>query len=318
MTRILLFAFIGLCFNFQASAQCCSAGNPSSNDGILGITKNSLTISTSFLHSYSDTYFEGNRKSDWDYLKNTHFNFGRLNLNYGLTDQLKLSTEFGYFIDKSIQYSFIDVKRKAGGLGDAIIGLQYHLYSNKKRIINVAPMVKVSLPIGQFDQMDGNIILPIDIQPSSGSYKLNTSLLVSKRFFGSKFSLTSFVSCEFSQGINTERTNYKYGNLYHATLKVSHRSSEKLNTEISLNLQHRNKARNKGEIMEFTGGTYFKLQPGTSYHLKNNYTVNTSVGIPIYKNVNGIQLTNKYTIAFGVSKNFQLKTLKSQMNPKIL
>ena len=318
MTRLFLLTFIGLCFNFQASAQCCSAGNPSSDGGALGITKNSLTISTSFLHSYSDTYFEENLKSDWDYLKNTHFNFGILNLNYGLTDKLKLSTEFGYFIDKSIQYNFIDVNRKANGLGDAVIGLQYHLYSNKKRIINVAPIVKISLPIGQFDQMDGNIILPIDIQPSSGSYKLNTSVLVSKRFFESKFSLIAFLSCEFSQRINTERTDYKYGNLYHATLKITHRSSEKLNTELSLGLQHRNKALNKGNVMDFTGGTYLKLQPEISYRLKNNYSVNTSVGIPIYKNVNGIQLTNKYTITFGVSKSFQLKTLKPQIDPKML
>jgi hypothetical protein len=318
MTRLFLLTFIGLCFNFQTSAQCCSAGNPSSDGGTFGITKNSLSVSTSFLHSYSDTYFEGNRKSDWDYFKNTHFNFGMLSLNYGLTDKLKLSTEFGYFIDKSIQYSFIDVSRKSGGLGDAVIGLQYHLYSNKKHMINVAPMVKISLPVGQFDQMDGNIILPIDIQPSSGSYKLNTSVLVSKRFFGSKFSLISFLSCEFSQRINTERTDYKYGNLYRATLKVTHRSSEKLNTELSLNLQHRNKALNKDEIMEFTGGTSLKLQPGISYRLKNNYSVNTSISIPVYKNVNGIQLTNKYDITFGVSKSFQLKTLRSQINPKTL
>lgn len=318
MTRILLLALIGLCFNFQTLAQCCAAGNPSSGGGALGMAKNSFSVSASFLHSYSDTYFEGNQESNWDYLKNTNFDFGMLSLHYGLTDKLKLSTELGYFIDKSIQYSFIDVTRKAGGLGDAAIGLQYHLYSNMERMIHIAPMVKVSLPVGQFDQMDGNIILPIDIQPSSGSYKLNTSILISKKFFGSKFSLTSFLSSEFSQRIHTERTDYKYGNLYNASFKLTHRSSEKLNTRLSLNLIHRKKALDKGNLMESTGGSFLNLQAGISYRLKNNYSVNTSVGIPVYKNVNGIQLTNKYNIAFGVSKGFKLKTLKPQIDSDIL
>jgi len=318
MTGRFLLAFISLCFNFQTLAQCCSAGNPSSNGDVSEMTKNYLSVSSSFLHSYSDTYFHGDQKSDWEYFKNMHFNFGLLSLDYGLTDRLKLSTEIGYFINKSIEYSFIDAERKVRGLGDAIIGFQYHVYSNKKQMINVVPMLEVSLPVGQFDQMDENIILPIDIQPSAGSYKLKPSLLISKKIIGSKFSLSSFLSSEFSQRINTERTDYKYGNLYHASLKISHRSTEKLNVGLSVNLQHRKKALSKGELMEFTGGTYLSLLPSLSYRLNKEYSINTSVGMPVYKNVNGIQLTNKYTIAFGISRSLKLKKIASQINPEIL
>ena len=317
MTRLFLLTFIGLYFNFQALAQCCSAGNPSSNDSALGKAKNSLSISTSFLHSYSDTYFEGSKPSDYNY-KEVQLDFNLLSVNYGLTDKIKLSTELGYFLAKKEVLTQFDKERKAFGIGDAIVGIQYHAYSNKKKLLNIAPIFKLTIPVGEFDQIVNNIELPIDLQPSSGSYKFNPSVLITKNFVGSKYALSSFLSAEFSQRINTDKTDHKYGNLYKTSFKVAHRTNNNLNTSISLQFQHRKKALNKGNIMESTGGTYLKLQPSISYHLKNNYTVNTSVSIPIYKNVNGIQLTNKYDITFGLSKSFQLKTLRSQMNPKIL
>ncbi|MDG1848978.1 MAG: transporter [Flavobacteriales bacterium] len=318
MKKLLLTAFISISISNLSLAQCCSAGNPSTNNGAFGLSKNVLNVSSSILHSYSDTYFKGNQSIDWNYLKNMRFNFAMLSLEYGLTSKIKLTSEMGYFIDKSLRYGFIDQKRKAFGLGDLVLGFQYHLYNNRSRMITISPGMKVSFPIGAFDQMNGNIILPIDIQPSSGSFKLNPTVLITKQFPSSKLSASSFLSGEFSQRINTERTHYKYGNLYRANLKLIYQSSEKLNLGIALHFQHRNKAENKNEIMQYTGGSYLDLQPSFSYTLKQNYTLNTFIGIPIYKNVNGIQLTNKYSLGFGISKSFHLKTLKPQIAPDIL
>jgi hypothetical protein len=318
MKKLLLTLFINLFISSVSIAQCCSAGNPSTNNGAFGLSKNILNVSSSILHSYSDSYYKDSKPTDWDYLKNMRFNFAMLSLEYGLTNKVKLSSEIGYFIDKSLRYGFIDQKRKAFGLGDLVLGLQYHMYNNRTRMTTISPGMKVSLPIGAFDQMDGNVILPVDIQPSSGSFKLNPTVLITKEFIGTKISVSSFLSGEFSQRINTERTHYKYGNLYRANLKLIYQSSEKLNLGIALHYQHRNKAESRNEIMQYTGGSYLDLQPSFSYTLKYNYTLNTFIGIPIYKNVNGIQLTNKYTLGLGVSKSFHLKTLKPQIPPNIL
>ena len=318
MKPLFLLCIIALSFNLQSRAQCCSAGNPSSGGGTSGMSKNSFSVSSTFIHSYSDTYFEGSSHSDYVYLNNTNFDFGLVAFNYGLTDKISLSTELGYFIDKSMEFSFIDAKRKAGGLGDAAIGFQYHLDSYKEKLINISSSLKVSIPIGQFDQMDGNIILPIDIQPSSGSYKVKSSFMIHKGFFGSKFSISTLWSSEFSQRINTERTDYKYGNLYNAIFKVSHRTSKKINTGISLQLVHREKAGNNGVVMHSTGGSFVNLLPTASFQLKNNYNINSSIVLPIYRNINGIQLVNKYVFAVGVSKGFQLKTIKAQIDYAIL
>ena len=318
MRNLLFTIFISIYFINASHAQCCSAGNPATNNGVLGTSKNVLNVSSSVIHSYSDTYYEGNQPTDWNYLKNMRFNFAMLNFEYGLTNKIKLTSEIGYFTDKSLRYGFIDQKRKAYGLGDVVVGIQHHLYNNKTRMLNVFPGLKLSLPVGAFDQMDGNIILPVDIQPSSGSLKMSTSLLITKQFIESKFTTSSFFSSEFSQKINTERTNYKYGNLYRINSKVGYQPSGKTVLGISLNFQHRDKAQNRGEIMEYTGGTYLNLQPSISHTIKQIYTLNTFVGIPIYKNVNGIQLTNKYVLGFGISRSFHLKTFKPQITPNIL
>ena len=185
-------------------------------------------------------------------------------------------------------------------------------------MIDVLPEFKISLPIGAFDQRDGIIILPIDIQPSSGSYKLIPSLLLIKNFYNSKYMLSAFLSCELSERIHTERTDYKYGNLYIANFEISRQSLKNINTALALKIQHRDKAINKNEIMNYTGGTYINVQTSLSIALENNYALNTFLSVPLYKNVNGIQLTNKYALGLGIKKRFTLKSVKPQINPKIL
>ena len=305
-------------FSQQINAQCCSAGNPASNGGSGSMAKNYFSVSSSYVHSYSDTYFKGNSEYDFDYLENTKFDFGLLNFSYGLSNKLSISTEIGYFINKSMDFTFIDATRKASGLGDAAIDLKYQVANLKKHLASITASVKTSVPIGQFDQMDKNVILPIDIQPSSGSFKLKTALSLSKRFYGSKFSLNSFISTEFSQRINTDRTDYKYGNLYSFVFSTSHNTTKKINTGLGLNFTLREKAINRDIIVESTGGTFINVQPRISYLLPENFGISTSVNIPIYRNVYGIQLTNKYILVLGISKGFSLKTIKPLLSNILL
>ena len=303
-----LFCFVVV--SQQINAQCCSAGNPASNGGSGSMAKNYLSVSSSYVHSYSDTYFEGSSVYDFDYLENTKFDFGLLNLSYGINNKLSISTELGYFINKSMDYSFIDATRIASGLGDAAIDVRYQVANLKKQLASITASVKTSIPIGEFDQMDRNVILPIDIQPSSGSFKIKTSLSFSKRFYGSKFSVNSFISSEYSQRINTERTDYKYGNLYSFALNGSHRTTKKINTGLGLNFTKREKAINREIIVESTGGVFLNLQPRVAYQLPEGFGLSTSINIPIYRKVNGIQLTNKYVLVVGISKGFALKKIK--------
>ena len=326
MFRILsLFCIMG--FSQQINAQCCSAGNPSSAGSSGNMAKNYLSVSSSYVHSYSDTYYMGDAIYDgvtwFSHLENSRFDFGLLNLSYGINNKLSISTELGYFINKSMDYTYIDATRKAYGLGDAAIDLRYQVANLKKHLASITASIKTTIPVGEFDQMDRNVILPIDIQPSSGSFKTKTALSFSKRFYGSKFSVSSYISSEFSQLINTERTYYKYGNLYTLNLSTAHKTSKKVTTGLALNYVLRNKAltRNldlKEELIESTGGTFINVQPRVTYQLPEGFGLSTSINFPIYRKVNGIQLTNKYLVFVGISKGFALKRIKPILSDILL
>ena len=316
MIRILGLLFL-LSTTQQIKAQCCSAGNPSS-DGGSNMEKKSFTISSSYIRSYSDSYFNANSRYNWDYLENTKFDFGLISLSYGISNRLAIATELGYFINKSMSYSFIDQDRIATGLGDFALDINYLLVNLKPQLTTLSTSIKTTIPIGEFDQMDRGVILPIDIQPSAGSYKLRSSIGITKRFYGSKFTLNSFLSSEFSQRINTERTDYKYGNLYNLIISASHRTSEKLNIGLGINYTLRKQALNRNIIVEATGGEFVIAQPKVAYQLPNNLGIQTSINIPVYNNVNGIQLVNKYIFVLGLTKGFSPKKIRPQINQLLL
>lgn len=302
MLRILGFVCF-IVFSQQINAQCCSAGNPSSS-GAGSMAKNYLSVSSSFVHSYADTYFTESIKNDLDYLA-INFDFGLLNFSYGINDKLSVSTEIGYFFNKSKTLKNSDYKAKTDGIGDAAIDLRYNIINFKKQLTQISANIKTYLPIGEFNKIEDNVRLPIDFQPSSGGFKLKTSINISKQFYGSKFSVNSVFSSTFSQRVLI-RTNYKYGNLYELTINTSHRTSKKISTGLGVNFVKRNVALEKDNVALNTGGVFLNLQPRLGFVLINNYNLFTLVKIPIYRKVIGTQLTNKYIVLVGVSKGFDL------------
>lgn len=317
MHKFLLSFILIFTISSQTFAQCCSAGNPSANGSTLGVAKNHLTVSTSFLHGYSSQFFQGTKLSDENY-KSVQLDFNLFKMVYGLSDKVQLSAELGYFPTKKVILASSDMEQKAFGIGDAVVGMQYHLYSNKYKMFDIAPSVRVTLPVGVFDQVVNNVKLPIDLQPSSGGFKLNTSVWMNKRFFGSKFTLSSFLSAEFSQRINTDRTDYKYGDLYNASIKTTHQTNSNLSTGLSVQFQHRKKAINYSNILHATGGNFINLIPSIAYTLNNNLSAFSMISLPIYRNVNDLQLTNNYTVSIGISKGFNLAKLKPQIDYTVL
>ncbi len=301
-----LLVSILLVVSYQVQAQCCAAGNPvSSGDGIGEGGKKKLTLSLSHKYSYSDTYYEGNQLSSYSYIEDSHFNFSSLNARYGLTEKLAIYAELGYFIDKAQSFSFGDFEREAVGLGDANLGASYVLYQTKSKRFSLIPTARITLPIGQFDKTYGPVVLPIDIQPSSGSFKYNGGLTLIKRFEHSKLILSSSNFMEYSQQIDTERTRYKYGNLYNFSLMASYPVAKKLKAAVMVQSQIREKATDsKGNEVNASGGHVMFLNPQLSYAFKHDYQLTFTWEQPIYKNMNGTQLTNNYAFSLKLAKTF--------------
>lgn len=294
----------------QTNAQCCAAGNPISADGSPGGTgKKMLEVSLLYQHSYSSIYYKGHQKTDYKYIDYSYFDFSSLRLSYGITARLKVRAEIGYFFSKAQTFDF-GYDRKANGFGDLILGVQYNVYRNIPLLIDIFPSFDFTIPVGRFDQMNGPVVLPIDIQPSSGSFKYNAGLLVSKRFLAGKIAMFLSGNAEFSQRINTERTNYKYGNLYNISLYGSYTFFRNFTVALQGRVMIRDRASDKDkEKINATGGTYLFLTPQVRYTFFTYWSLGFLFEYPVYKYVNGKQLTNDYAFSFRFSRtiNFAKK-----------
>jgi outer membrane putative beta-barrel porin/alpha-amylase len=306
MRRIPLFTILLLfiLITSEISAQCCAAGNPISDDGSPGGDgKYKFEAGIFGSYSYSDIYFEGNKKSDYEYIDYSYFIYSSVNVSYGITDKLKFLAEIGYFFAKS-QYFVFDQNRNATGLGDLVIGGQYLAYRNNEKQFNVFPRFKLTIPVGEFDQIDGSVVLPIDIQPSSGSYKYHFGLLFSKLYMGGNLAMFFDNSFEISQRIVTDRTNYKYGNLLNNSLYAGYKFAHNFTFALQLRSQYRNKASNKNkELINATGGHVLFLSPQLRYNFLKTWNITVKYDYPFYKNMNGTQLTNNYVFSLKLSKS---------------
>lgn len=306
MYRFLIMVLAIACFSWsqEANAQCCAAGNPISDDGSAsGGGKKVLEAGILGSYSYSDIYFKGTNRSDYEYIDYSYFMYSSANLAYGITDKLKVTAEIGYFFAKA-QYFVFDQNRNATGLGDLVLGAQYLTYQNCERFFNVFPRVKVTLPIGTFDQIDGSVVLPIDIQPSSGSYKYQVGLLFSKMYMEGKLALFFDNSFEYSQRIETERTNYKYGNLFNNSLYAGYKVAPKLTLALQWRSQYRDRASDKNkELVNATGGHVMFIAPQIRYNFWDKWNISLKYDYPFYKNMNGTQLTNNYAVSLRLSKS---------------
>lgn len=306
MNRIILIASV-LLFSLTSSlsyAQCCAAGNPITDDGSSsGGGKKILEASILGTYSYSDIYMEGHEKSEYEYIDYSYFLYSSVNFAYGVTEKLKLSAEIGYFFAKA-QYFVFDQNRNANGLGDLVIGAQYLAYKNTDKLFNIFPRLRITLPVGTFDKVEGSVILPIDIQPSSGSFKYHLGLLFSKLYMDGNLALFLDNSVEFSQRIDTERTDYKYGNLYSNSFYAGYKFTKNLTFALQWRSQYRDKASDKNEdLINATGGHVMFIAPQIRYNFANSWNASLKFDYPFYKNMNGTQLTNNYVFSLRLSKS---------------
>lgn len=320
MRQLLLIIAIILMGSTVSYAQCCAAGNPISGDGSAGGTaKKILEVSLYYQHSYSDTYFNGTKKSDYKYIDYSYYDYSSLKFAYGLSNRIKLSAELGYFFSKAQVFDF-GYDRSAYGIGDLVLGIQHFSYRNEPRKLDLFTSFDLTLPVGTFDQMSGVVVLPIDLQPSSGSFKYKLGLLLSKRYLQNKLAFFINGSMELSQRINTDRTNYKYGNLFQFSLYGSYKVITKLTAAMQLRGQIRDRASDSNkETIQSTGGSYMFLGLHARYNFWRSWNLTAVFDYPIYKNTNGNQLTNAYNYSLRLSKtiNFARTKIKPvEINPE--
>lgn len=293
--------------NMQLYAQCCSAGSPSGSDGVLGgISKNELILNIFHRHSLSKDYFHQSVKTEMPVIDRSFFDFLNFTASYGISDKFAFHTELGYFVDKTQRVFFDSTLHKiqSRGLGDLSIALKYKLYNSFDRQKQLIVTGGLKIPVGAFNEEQNGITIPVSLQPSSGALKMNGSLYFMQKNPAKKIGWNMLIMAELSNRIEKGFIEYKYGNYlqYMAGTNFTHNKNLISYLNIKYELRGRDQRENK-TIIESSGGHVVYLNPSIKLSLPKNWSIIILGDIPVYKYVNGYQLTNFFAFQTGIRKD---------------
>lgn len=313
----IVFCFL---FSVKGISQCCSPGNPVGGDANQGVlNKNIFRAIGIFKNSVSNDYYEGDKKSGApSFVDKGSFNFSGIALAYGLHNRLTLESELGYFLSKKQEYNTITGKQVmvGKGLSDlALIG-KYKLISKPHDQFELTVGGGYKIPVGQYQQRNqSGILLPIDIQPSSGAYGFLGTLFLYKGYAEKKlrFCLTSRMQVITQDVVFNEiipAKYYRFGDFYTTSFFAFYGLSHRW----SMVLQARHEYRTR-DIYKFSGDAEYRVYgssggqkvliiPQVVFEVRQGLNASMMFDIPVYQYYNQKQLATAYAGTITLSKTF--------------
>jgi len=307
--RFIVAAFLLFTMPSVSSAQCCSAGNPSSNafSDQTSLKARSLLISSSYKYGYSGKYFSGDKISAMSFKTPASFSFIGLSASYGISQRFTVQTETGYYIRKVQENPDPYPADRGKGLGDAAINLRYRFFKNLKHHLELNGSAGMRLPIGVFDQEKDGVKLPLTVQPSSGSFVYLAGISAAKTLSNEKWRVYTALSAEFPRLIDSRNFYYQYGKLYNLSLAVVHPVHKLFTPALQLQGEMRGHAtREAGQVVEASGYRIIYLSPHVESVFRENWIINLYADIPVYKYFNGIQLANTFKAGIKLTRRISL------------
>ncbi|MBI3502329.1 MAG: hypothetical protein HY063_11095 [Bacteroidetes bacterium] len=291
-----------------AFSQCCSPGNPvggTTNIGVLD--KKTLRVITFYRHSYSDTYYSGDSKSDFSFVKNASFNYAGLVLGYGLLKKLTLETELGYFINKTQTYNIEPAYTNTGfGFNNTVLSLKYNLISKTEKPFEWTVGAGAKIPFSKEFQIVDNSELPRDVQPSTHAFGIVAQSFLYRGFPEKRLRLFFISRYEYNF---TDTKNYMYGNVLFSSFFIAKKLGTSNWTAI---LQTRHEwrdydykdASDQNSKINSSGGNLIFISPQINYTVAQKWNLSLLADFPVYHYLNGTQLGNKFSVAVYLSRDF--------------
>lgn len=211
----------------------------------------------------------------------------------------------------------------ASGIGDLLLMGQYQLFGTVGSLNKLYLGAGVKMPTGATEKRQSNLLLGPDLQPGTGAWDGIASLLYTRSGLwnaqtGLQASLTYRITSEAQRFRNQQA--YQFGSELLAQLAVSHSFSLKKNT-LTASALWRYRQTQADEIdrqIAFnTGGRW--INAGTAMQWVWNEWISTqgSLLLPIYRNVEGTQLTSSWRLSLGVVVQLGSRTKQSPELPNL-
>lgn len=287
------------------SQTCCSGGVPLSNNiGLPILEKGILQIGVSYDYNNLNTLNEGSKElDDRNRLRVTHSLL--VNFGYSITNNLSVEALVPW-VNQRRRILTNNTLSKSSGVGDAILLTRYKLFDKNNWTFSFGGGVK--LPTGATDKKnDLGIILNADLQPGSNALDGIFLTSVSKQFnFRKSLTFSSRLTYR-KTGVNNKYqkvNSYKFGNETQFFVSAADQFflfNQVLNSGLTLKYRHVLKDEINNKEISNTGGEWIFISPSFSLNLIENVRFSSSLELPIYSNVEGIQLTPSYRLNVGLS-----------------
>jgi hypothetical protein len=309
MKPVLIILSLLLLYNAPVAGQCfATSGNPVGGTANMGILdRGTLLVSTFYRFSYADRYLEGHQAYDGSMgiLKDANFNYCGALASYGLFDKLTVEMEGGYFINKTQRYKFLDHELTGFGPSNLVLSAKPLIYFNPETRFEISGGLGASIPFSLTMQQVNGVTLPVDIQPSTGSFGLVAQLYLIKE--------NSFVATRYFMAARVEKffknnQDFLFGNIYSLSgffSKHFAREDKKLkHTTAILQLRGQIKDRNVrvGNIVEASGNFLVFLSPQVNFNFFEHWNLSIFTDIPVYQYYNEIQLASRGSVGININR----------------
>jgi len=305
--------------SIESNAQaCCSAGTPlSAQMGMEFMNKGELLVSLAYDYNYLNDQFKHSEQLETDDRSRTSQSI-LLRLQYAINNKLAFGVSMPYVSRSEINTASVSSfeSLSASGIGDLLIQSNLTILSKGKHNMLLSGGLK--LPTGSNDERNElDIPLPADLQPGTGSWDgIIGSLYQMNNILGGDFHFNASITARFNgEGTRFDgRQTYQFGNAFQFVSGLTYEMLLKRSYIVpSVNLSYRRTYSDitNGALTPSTGGDWINIIPGLSYYYQDSFKVLLSTAIPIFRYLEGTQLTTTYR--FFVQVQYTLKTVKNEL-----
>ncbi|OFX20625.1 MAG: hypothetical protein A2033_01245 [Bacteroidetes bacterium GWA2_31_9] len=330
MYKIIGLFFLSIFSNNIFSQGCCSGGNGcpiagGTSQGVLALHQ--LELGANYQYFNSSKFFAEDRDTA-NLFDNLNSNYLYFRMAYGVSKNLTMSVESGYFLNKTQIGLDNSDTIESGGIADMIIFPRYMIYSKTKGENRTEATIGLGLkiPLGTYNDsivaytnpityMNTYATAPPAVQPTNGSHDFIFYGFFFKGFKGWKLFLNTIY---IKKGWNP--LGEKFGNYSSVSLFVGKTFFKHLGTTIQFKSEWIGKIQSAPKVKllsyynidkEATGGRSVFVSPQISYNIKS-FTVFLLSEIPIYQYLNKAQIGVQYQATLGLSYKFLVKKLTEE------